>query len=159
MNKFILFLGNPIYSFSVILASLLTLTGIGSYLSNRLFETKILNIRKMALMCSSLLIIYFFLVPLLLSLFLGVNLILKLIITFLIILPLGICLGMMFPQGLQKLSKYNNDLVPWAWGLNGYMSTVGSAVSIYLSLMAGFNCLILIAALLYLSLVLIPEKN
>lgn len=159
MNKFILFLGNPIYSFSLILASLLTSTGIGSYLSNQLFEKNILNIRKTALMCCSILVVYFFLIPAVLPLFLGVNFFLKLLITFLIILPLGICLGMMFPQGLKRLSNYKNDLVPWAWGLNGYMSTVGSAVSIYLSMMAGFNFLILIAALLYLSLVLIPEKN
>lgn len=63
---------------------------------------------------------------------------------------------MMFPQGLIKLSHHSDRLVPWAWGLNGYMSTVGSAASIYLSIMIGFNWFILIAAFLYATIILIP---
>lgn len=155
MNKFILFLGNPIYSFTLILASLLASTGIGSYISNGLFEKGILSIRKAAVICCFLLVGYFFLIPLILNYFLGVNFAVKLLITFFILLPLGMCLGMMFPQGLKKLSAENNDLVPWAWGLNGYMSTIGSAVSIYMSLMFGFSWFILIAAALYLSLIFV----
>ncbi|MGE0267484.1 MAG: hypothetical protein AB7S78_03360 [Candidatus Omnitrophota bacterium] len=157
MNKFILFLGNPIYSFTLILASLLASTGIGSYMSNGLFEKGILSIRKSAVMCSLLLVGYFFLMPFVLNHFLGISFALKLGITFLILLPLGMCLGMMFPQGLKKLAAENNDLVPWAWGLNGYMSTVGSAVSIYMSMMFGFSWFILIAAGLYLSLIFVSD--
>jgi len=159
MNQFILFLGNPIYSFSLILTSLLAATGIGSYCSGGLMDKKIISIRTMAVVCSLMLMGYFFLLPLILQHCLGMAFVFKIVITFLIILPLGFCLGMMFPQGLKKLSQYNNDLVPWAWGLNGYMSTVGSAVSIYLSMMTGFSWLILIAAGLYLSLFFVFAKE
>ncbi|MGE0267267.1 MAG: hypothetical protein AB7S78_02250 [Candidatus Omnitrophota bacterium] len=159
MNQFILFLGNPIYSFSLILTSLLTATGIGSYFSGGLMEKKIISIRKMAGVCSLVLSAYFVLLPLILQHWLGILFPLKIVVTFLIILPLGFCLGMMFPQGIKKLSQYNNDLVPWAWGLNGYMSTVGSAISIYLSMMTGFSWLILIAAGLYFSIVFLKLEK
>lgn len=159
MNQFILFLGNPIYSFSLILASLLTSLGIGSYCSNWLFEKKIVSLKNMAFICSVFLIGYFFILPFILHNWLGIPFLIKITVTFIIILPLGTCLGMMFPQGLKKLSAYNNNLIPWAWGLNGYMSTVGSAISIYLSMMVGFNWFILIAAFLYFSLVFIPWND
>ncbi|MBZ0166435.1 MAG: hypothetical protein K8I00_06480, partial [Candidatus Omnitrophica bacterium] len=73
MNQFVLFLGNPIFAFSLILAVLLLSTGIGSYISKGLFEKGIVNIGRMALVCAGLLLVYFFLLPVVLRSLLGVT--------------------------------------------------------------------------------------
>lgn len=156
MNQFILFLGNPIYSFSVILAGLLISSGIGSRFSTSYLAFFKSGVKTVAGIITVLLLIYYCTVPGLLGQSLGLPIAVKMFVAFLIIFPLGFFLGMMFPQGLIKLSHHSDRLVPWAWGLNGYMSTVGSAASIYLSIMIGFNWFILIAAFLYATIILIP---
>jgi len=80
-------------------------------------------------------------------------------LTFFILSPLGICLGVFFPQGLKQLSAYNRDMIPWAWGLNGFMSILGSTLSIYLSALTGFTSLFLIALILYGSIIFLPNRG
>lgn len=157
MNQFVLFLGNPIYSFTVILASLLLSTGLGAYLSDFLFNRwRILNIKKAAGLCSVLLAVYFLKISTAVHAFLGLPVSAKLILSFLLILPLGLMLGIFFPQGIKKLGESKPELIPWAWALNGYMSVIGSSFSIYLSIVLGFNMFILLAAFIYLSLCFLP---
>ena len=60
---------------------------------------------------------------------------------------------------MRRLFEYKKDLIPWAWGLNGYMSVVGSALSIYLSHVVGLNWFILLACALYMTLVFIPQRG
>lgn len=157
MNQFVLFLGNPIYSFTVILASLLLSTGLGAFVSDHLFNRRRwLNLRKAAVLCAGLLLLYYGCVYNVVHGFLGEPVPVKLLISFLFILPLGLTLGMFFPQGIKKLGDYKPELIPWAWALNGYMSVIGSSFSIYLSIVLGFNMFILLAALIYLSLAFLP---
>ncbi|MCD4780081.1 MAG: hypothetical protein K8S27_05975 [Candidatus Omnitrophica bacterium] len=159
LNQFVLFLGNPMYSFSVILAGLLISTGLGSHFSSYFFDKKILNIKKVAVLAFLLLLVYAMVLPRMIQSLLGLLLFVKFMIAFTIILPLGLILGMLFPQGLKKLDSINQHLIPWAWGMNGYMSVIGSAVCVYLPIVLGFNSFILIAAVLYLSIALFPDRG
>jgi len=158
LHQFVLYLGNPIYSFSVIVAGLLFSLGLGSLHSDRIFLWCKLNIKKMSFIGAALLVMAYYYLPWMIKTTLGFQLPVKIILAFLIIIPTGFSLGMLFPQGLKIVGRQNNDLVPLAWGLNGYMSVVGSALSVYLSSLFGFNCLILIGAILYLSNTLLPLK-
>jgi len=152
LNQFTLFLGNPAYSFALVLALFLTSAGIGSYFSNYLFKNNILNLKKMSIIAPIVLLFYFFFLSKIIHMFLGVAFFYKALISVIIISPMGICLGMFFPQGLKKLYKNKKDMIPWAWGMNGYMSIVGSSFSIYFSTITGFSWFILLAAVLYLTL-------
>lgn len=156
MNQFILFLGNPIYSFSLILAGLLISTGLGSHCSKRLFESGWLTIKKTALVTAAMLSVYTVLLPWVIHRLLGVSLMAKVCVTFMMIIPLGFCLGIFFPQGLKVLDRQNKTLIPLVWGLNGYMGILGSLLSIYFSTIFGFKFFLLFAAGLYFSLIFIP---
>ena len=154
MQALSLLLGNPIYSFSVVLVSLLISTAIGSLSSDHLFNRGYLDIKKVSLIAFSILCIYFFWNPWLIQHCLSMHFFYKLMMSWALILPIGFFLGMFFPQGLKRLGVYDKNLIPWAWGFNGYMSIVGSAMSISLSRFAGFSSLLLIAAFLYLMIFL-----
>jgi hypothetical protein len=158
LHQFILYFGNPIYSFSVIVAGLLFSLGLGSFHSDRIFLWGRLDIKKMAVICFTLLLMAYYYLPWMIKGTLGLQLPVKVLLAFMVIIPTGFGLGMLFPQGLKILGRHNNELVPLAWGLNGYMSVVGSAISIYLSSIFGFNGLLLIGAVLYLSITLLPLK-
>ena len=110
-----------------------------------------LNIGKAAALAALVLFSYYFLLPRIIKLALPLPSCLRFLVTFAAVAPLGICLGMLFPQGLKKLHARKQDLIPWAWALNGYMSLVGSMISYYLSMHTGFASFFLIAACLYLS--------
>jgi hypothetical protein len=152
MQSFTLLLGNPIYSFSVVLVSLLISTAIGSLSSEYLFNRGYLNVKRVSLIAFLILCLYFFLNPWLIQHCLPMNFILKLMTSLVLILPIGFFLGMFFPQGLKSLGVNERNLIPWAWGFNGYMTIVGSAISISLSRFIGFSSLWLIAAFLYLTI-------
>ena len=149
-----LLLGDPTYSFSVVLMSLLVSTAIGSLCSDNLFNRRYLSVKRVSIIACSILCFYFFFDPWLVQHCLSMNFYFKLMISLGLILPIGFFLGMFFPQGLKRLGVYDKNLIPWAWGFNGYMSIVGSAVSISLSRFAGFSSLLLIAAFLYLMIFL-----
>jgi len=153
MHSFTLLLGNPIYSFAVVLASLLLSGGAGSWLSERLFRNGAVNLRRLCIGASVVLCCYFILIPAAIRDLLGVQLWGKFIITAVFIFPLGVILGMFFPQGLRALGEENKDLVPLAWGINGYMSMVGSLLCIVLSRTLGFSVFFLYASFVYLLII------
>jgi hypothetical protein len=151
MERLTLLLGSPIYSFSVVLMSLLVSTAIGSICSNDLFKRGYLNFRRVSLIVFLILSLYFLSSSWLVEHCLSAPFLIKLMVCWILIVPLGFFMGMFFPQGVKRLGIYQNALIPWAWGLNGYMSIAGSAMSITLSRYLGFSYLLLIAALLYLT--------
>jgi hypothetical protein len=57
---------------------------------------------------------------------------------------------MPFPLGIAALERIAPRLVPWAWGVNGFMTVVGSLLAALLSLRWGFDVTLLAAAAVYL---------
>ena len=148
IQRFILYFGNPVYSASAVITSLLIFSGLGSYHSNYFS----LN-RKWLLMIFtsivSMLFTYSFILTPVLQQTVHVNLFLKLLIVFLTIAPLAFCLGIPFPAGLSHISKMNKEFVPWAWGVNGCVSVISTALSTMVAVEMGFTWVMLIAALAY----------
>jgi hypothetical protein len=68
----------------------------------------------------------------------------------LLIMPLGILLGIPFPTGIDIISRQAPSLIPWAWGVNGFFTVIGSVVAIMLSMMTGFQSVLWIAIATYL---------
>ena len=158
MHSFVLLMGNPIYSFAVVLASLFLSTGVGSWLSDCLFQRQGMNFKKLSVNAVVFLCCYFILVSKVSKYFFWLPLWLKFLMTVVFIFPLGITLGMFFPQGLKTFSDKNRDLIPLVWGINGYMSIIGSLLCINLSRAAGFSIFLLYAAFLYIMIVFFHPK-
>jgi hypothetical protein len=63
--------------------------------------------------------------------------------------PAGFVMGMPFPLGLAMAEKLGTAVVPWAWGINGGMSVLGSVLAIIVAMGTGFTWVLALAAMLY----------
>jgi hypothetical protein len=87
--------------------------------------------------------------PTVFSLALGLVLPLRVAVAVVVIAPLGVVLGGPFPMGLRTLGEEASALVPWAWGVNGFFTVIGSVVAIMLGMALGFTAVLIIAAACY----------
>ena len=149
LQKFNLYLGQPVYTYAVILASLLIFTGIGSYLSElfdqdaRAIFTKLVPLILLVLLATALLL------PFIFNATLHFSLGLRVFISMILVAPLGIVLGMPFPLGLRLIGKEAGPLAPWAWGVNGFFTVIGSVSAIILGMAFGFTVVLATAAVSY----------
>lgn len=157
MQRFILFLGHPTYALSVVLFALLTFSGIGSYLSGRLVPPGVDPRRGQRLVIpalAALALIYMVALPPLFRLGLGWSLPVRIALGVLLLAPLGLLMGMPFPLGIRLVTRTNEKLVPWAWGVNGCASVLGSILSVMLAQSLGFTAVLGIALVVYLTALL-----
>jgi predicted membrane-bound spermidine synthase len=140
-QKLVLYLGSPAVSLSILLSSLLTGMGIGSFRGKKIYET---NAAKRLSMISLLIVMsgipLFILFPLILSKFLIYSLLVRCTVCFFLILPFGFLLGIPFPSCIQLLKQENMEkYIPWMYGVNGTMSVLGSVLAVILSMLFGFT--------------------
>ncbi len=140
LQKFTVFLGHPTYSIMVVLFTVLTFTGIGSFFSSRL-QGKLGIIAVMGLLLAVVTAvggINMFILPKL-----GIaSMAGRIFYSFLTMATVGFFLGMPFPMAMASLNEKNRVYGPWFWGLNGAMGVVSSVfatvISIFLSISATF---------------------
>lgn len=156
IQRFILYFGNPVYSASAVITSLLIFSGFGSYYSGYFMINKKLPV-IFALIISILFTFSIILTPVLQQT-VHLNLFLKLLIVLVITAPLAFCMGIPFPAGLSYVSKINSEVVPWAWGINGCISVISTAFATIVAVQMGFTWVILFAALAYVLPMLVQLK-
>jgi hypothetical protein len=148
-QKCILFLGAPVYALAVVLFTLLVFSGLGSRLSAR-FGPELERPLRRALGAVALLAVA---VSLLLSpLFYALVHLprpARIAVTVAVLAPLGLAMGLPLPTAVRVLARESPSLVPWAWGVNGAASVLGSVAALVIALFAGFNEALLAAAALY----------
>ncbi len=161
IQRFILYLGQPVLSMAVLLFSLLVGAGLGSLYSGRLAHENILKgITTAAISVAVLAAVYIFLIPLVFNQLLGLALALRLLVMVLMLVPLGFLMGFPFPLGIRELKERETDKnIPWMWGLNGVGSVLGSAFTIVLAISLGFAQALLIGAICYLFVFLVFVKH
>ncbi|HZE56761.1 MAG TPA: hypothetical protein VE031_02795 [Chthoniobacterales bacterium] len=150
LQRFTLFLGQPVYTFAVVLAALLIFTGIGAALSDRFGAAVRKSLRLIVPLILLALVLTAFLTPYIFNMALGWSLPSRVGISVLILAPLGILLGMPFPSGLRIVGQEAPALVPWAWGVNGFFTVIGTVAALILGMAFGFKAVLVIAALCYL---------
>jgi hypothetical protein len=143
VQRFILFLGQPVYGLTVVLFALLLFSGLGSLASGRLPYRAALATLVFVVLA------YPFFLPRLFDLFLGAALSLRLLVAVAALAPLGFLLGVPFPRGIGWLERRAVGLVPWAWGVNGAASVVASVGAALLALSFGFSWVLIAGALCY----------
>jgi hypothetical protein len=149
LQRFTLFLGQPVYTFAVVLASLLVFTGVGASLAGRLCTRPRQNLRWILLLILVTLVGTAFLTPVVLSAALALPLVWRILVALLLIAPLGVLLGLSFPTGLRVVANEAPVLVPWAWGVNGFCTVIGTTVALILGMACGFTAVLMIAGLCY----------
>jgi hypothetical protein len=151
IQKFVLFLGHPVYALTVSIFSMLISSGVGSFFSRR-FAVDPSGVRLrwiLGLVAAGVGILAFIVSPIS-EAGVGLPLPLKLVITALLIAPVGFLMGMPFPTGLTRLEASYPQAVRWAWSLNAAASVMGSATAIFLAIYLGLRFTLLVGAALYL---------
>ena len=149
IQKYILFIGYPVYAVAAILSSLLIAAGLGSYCSTRWKKNPLSVLRMVVGALLIIILIQIIFIPLLFRQFLSATFKIRMLLSILFIFPCGFFMGMPFPIGLSWTAKHHKNFVPWAWGINGYATVIGSVLSVILALHLGFRIVLLIAAGIY----------
>ena len=149
LQKFGLFLGHPNYSLSVVLASMLFFTGLGSILSARIM-TRVRKLRYLAYMIAALILFQYALALPYLAEWLHLPFATRVAIAALLIAPVGLMLGVFLPTALDHLKRTAPAYVPWAWGTNGIFSVFAPILSIGISATWGIDALLLSAIPVYM---------
>lgn len=155
LQRFILYLGQPAYSFGVVVAALLAASGLGSrYLSARL------PLRLALLLIAGLVVVYPWLLAGLFDLTLWLPFAGRVAITVVAILPLGALMGVPFPAGLARLDASRPGLIPWVWAVNGCASVISAVLAAMIALTWGFAVVLWAAAAAYgLAGVVVVSQN
>jgi len=157
IQRFVLFLGHPLYATAVILAGFLTFAGIGSALASR-FRT-LINAGPLArlgpigiagLIIAALTLLYAAALPEVFAVAIAWSDSIRVALSLALIAPLALSMGLPFALGLEQVSARAPMLVPWAWGVNGCASVISVLLATLLALHLGFTIVIVIAAALYL---------
>jgi hypothetical protein len=150
IQRCVLFLGNPLYSLPVVLASLLMSAGVGSWILSKTGW----QVRKVLMVFgTAFLVLMTLLIFELNNLFyalMHLPLPVRMLVTFLIIFPVGLSMGTFFPAGLMSVRTKAAEFIPWAWGINGCASVFGSFAAILLAISFGFTTTLIVGLLTYL---------
>ncbi len=151
IQKFVLFLGHPVYALAVVIFSMLVSSGLGSFWSRRLLgkhEGRLIKaLGTVALLAAALALI----LSGLLSSLVWLPLALKAGLTVVLIAPLGFAMGMPFPTALARLEEWHSPSLRWAWSLNAASSVLGSVGALVCAIYLGLVQTLIIGGLFYLA--------
>ncbi|MFZ7104009.1 MAG: hypothetical protein ACOWWO_15325 [Peptococcaceae bacterium] len=145
LQKFVLFIGHPTLTFSLIIAVLLTSGGIGSLLASKL--KKLSPVIPAGFVAAYTIFISSFL-PKIFTSWQGASLEVKMLVTIITLAPLGLALGIPFPSGLSQLES-TKELIPLMWGINGWASVLGSILALMIAMILGYSWALLLGSLIY----------
>lgn len=149
IQKLAYFLGDPIYSASAVITSILVCAGIGSSLQDILPWTARRRIRAASVLVVLLALGNLSTFGLLLDFFIEYSIVIRFLVALVVLAPIAFCMGWMLPAGMQLIRGPTPDLIPWAWGINGFTSVAAGPLAVMLSIAVGFPGVILCAAACY----------
>ena len=150
IQRFTLFMGNPSYSVTVVLFSLLVAAGVGSYISGKLRSNLKRNLLIVVVGITVAALLELFLSPIVFHMFLGYSMPVRILVSIALLTPLGLLMGMPFPLGITLVNRISKRLIPWVWGINGYATVIGSVLCVIIALAFGFKAVVFIACAIYL---------
>jgi predicted membrane-bound spermidine synthase len=157
IQKFLLLLGTPIMALTVILFSILLSSGIGAYLSGKLFHKNPYKavVVSIPLLVGIVLAYYGFLQGIIDSSII-MQLPQRIMLTFALLSPAGLLMGFQFPSITRMASMHSNQgehtdgNITLLWGINVIASVIATVLTAISSMVIGFNGNLLLGAGLYL---------
>lgn len=152
LQQFILLLGHPTYSLSVVLFGLLTSSGAGSILSPR-----VRHLSSVLLVLAATVAIAATATGPLIRMALGFPLAVRVLTALAVVGLMGLPMGVPFAVGLRGLAS-RPALVPWAWAINGCASVVSSTAAVLAAVQWGFPAVLVLGAAAYAAAGLIARR-
>jgi spermine/spermidine synthase len=170
IQKFLLLLGTPIMALTVILFTILLSSGIGSYISGRIFRARPHRAVLTSIpILAGIIIIYFLYLHNVIEDTISMELQYRIALTFGLLFPAGFLMGFQFPslikmaslialQNKNKVVVFQYDNYPDSknnnttllWGINIVASIIGTVLAAILAMIIGFNGNLLIGLCMYL---------
>lgn len=170
IQKFLLLLGTPIMALTVILFSILLSSGIGSYISGKIFRARPHSAILTSIpILAGFIIFYFLYLPQIIETNMTMQLPYRIAITVGLLFPAGFLMGFQFPSLIKMASfisvqnksevgtlqhdiyrnnKNNNTTL--LWGINIIASVLGTVLAAISAMVVGFNGNLLIGLCMYL---------
>jgi hypothetical protein len=157
IHQLVLYVGHPTYAVTVVIATMLLGSGIGSMLAGRVPEERqgeFLQGSLAAVLVVAALQVW--IVPAILHITaVGYPVEIRAGLVGVTLFPLGLVMGVPFPLGIRQLGPRMGGFVPWAWALNGWTSVCASLGTVFVSRLYGYDQATVLALAAYaLALVL-----
>ena len=171
IQKFLLLLGTPIMALTVILFTILLSSGIGSYISGRIFSTRPHRAVLTSIpILAGIILVYFLYLQDIIESSISMELQYRIALTFGLLFPAGFLMGFQFPSLIKMASlialqnnknkvvfqhdnypdSKNNNNTTLLWGINIVASVIGTVLAAILAMIIGFNGNLLIGLSMYL---------
>jgi hypothetical protein len=143
IQQYILLVGRPATAFTVVLASILVGSGVGSAWSPRIPWVPAGTLLTLVVLA------YPIAVGAITPIALPAPSAARMLVAAAMVLPLGVLMGVMFPRGLAHIEVHDPQLVPWAWAVNGTVSVISAILAAILALSFGFSLVLQAGAVAY----------
>ncbi len=137
IQKFVLFLGNPTYSLTVVVFTLLVASSLGSWASGRLVGADGGRLRTALAVTALAVAALGAATPRAVNAAMTLPVVARCALTVALLFPAGFVMGMPFPCGLKRLEARYPSAVRWAWAMNSASSVLGSVLAIFLAIHLG----------------------
>ncbi|MBW2675316.1 MAG: SAM-dependent methyltransferase, partial [Deltaproteobacteria bacterium] len=150
LQQFIRYLYDPVFSAAVVIGSFLVYSGIGSLIAGEIGTARHKQVLIAVVWIAAVATLYLIADTLLQGVLFALPLGMRMVICSLLIVPLALPMGVPFPAGLSRLEAEGAALIPWAWGINGFLSVIGASAAVLVAIGWGFRSVVLAALALYL---------
>ena len=152
IQKFLLFLHNPVLAVAVVLSGFLVFAGIGSNIASRWQTGQAARYLVITAVFAIVILgmLYAFVIPgLVFEPLIGASMSVKVAVSLALIGLLAIPMGMPFPLGLARLSEQAEKQIPTAWAINGCASVISAILATVIAIHFGFTVVVMLAVILY----------
>jgi hypothetical protein len=148
---FVMALGNPTVSASILITGMLVFSGLGALTSERVLPRMRAIMPVIFLLIAALLIGYALFLNLALDAIGALPYVARLLFCFAFIAPPAFLMGFPMPTAMTTLGRLGKEhLFIWAWGVNGCFSVIGAAAAPVVATNFGLGAVIEIAGAAYL---------
>jgi len=149
LQRFAVFLGHPTYTFSVILATMILFAGLGSLWSDRvaILETRLVWAIPLGVAC--LVVALNATLQGILDAAVELSLPGRCAVVVGCVAPVSTLLGFCFPFGIRLVGGVSQAATAWMWGVNGAAGVLASIAAVGISMWAGIDTSLTIAAIFY----------
>ena len=159
IQRLAVFLSNPTYSTSMVITVMLISSALGNIASSLLKKYRMIVVPAACVLIAGGFVFYILGLDSFLAMFNSASMMTRFLVSALVIAPPAFFMGIPYPNGLDSLQERKPHLLPWAWGMNGGLSLVGSALARLLSVSSGFPVLLKIGIGIYLMVGLLFPIN
>jgi len=151
IQKFTLFLGQPVYTLLTVVSTMLIFSGLGSWFSKKFFAGRKLRLNVIFLAIAVSILLIGLLNPFLFDAMNRADIWLRVIVSAAVIAIPSFFMGMPFPIGISLIGDSEKGVTALAWAVNGFFSVIGSVLAMIFAMTGGFRFVFIFAATCYLA--------